>query len=49
MEKEGCVRTPTVLWAQRPELLYITIEVPDVNKNTANVKVGNNRGRKEMK
>ena len=32
-------KTPTVLWAQRPDVVYLTIEVPGVEKDSAVVKV----------
>ena len=32
-------KNPTVLWAQRADVLFLTIEVPDVDKESAIVKV----------
>ena len=32
-------KTPTVLWAQRPDVVYLTVEVPEVEKDSAVVKV----------
>ena len=37
-EGEG-KKTPTVLWAQRADVVFLTIEVPDVDKESAVVKV----------